>query len=230
MAKKPTGTTGKPLFLDLLTLVEFLRGDLYVRFMRRAQKQALIEWRDRSNPPGLDARFTEEGKSFYDFSRRQRPRRGKGYFIHSGALRRMMKTRQPRSLNTRKDTVVTTMKYGGGALSFLVDVRGTRSISRSHTVAAVQVRGHTRRGIGGIATIVQVKTYSQQHRIDKTVRNKASLPYSAEFARFIRDQAWIEKRTGQLFLMIVRRAVLDRRTGGVKSSMLEGLDAVGVAA
>lgn len=206
---------GPPLFADLNTIVASMRGDLYARVMRKAQRMALIEWRDRKQAPGVAARMEESGKTFYNFSARSRPRKGKPYYVHSGGLRRMLLARKPKSAYQGAHRVVTRLKYGGGALNFLVDKRGTRSTTRSLTVATVTVAAHTRR-----AGTVQVTSYAQAKRIDRVIRNKAAHPYSAEFGQFQRDRVWIQQRTRELFVMLLRRLVVDPKTGGIKDNVL----------
>jgi hypothetical protein len=204
------------LFVNLHTLLATMRGDLYARVMRKAQRSALIEWRDRKDPPGVAARMEHAGREFYHFSARARPRRGKPYYVHSGGLRRMLLARKPRSSYQGGARVVTRLKYGGGALNFLVDKRGTRSTTRSLTVATVTVAAHTRR-----SGTVEVISYSQRKRVDRVIRNKAAHPYSTEFGQFQRDSVWIQRRTAALFTLLLRRLVIDRRTGGLKDNVLD---------
>ena len=229
----------EPVFKDLHGLMKSLRADLFARWMRRAQKQALMEWRDRTAPPGLMARFERAGIGFYDFSQRVR-RRPAGFYLKSGGLREMMRRRKPRSLNNRGTDVVTVFKYGGGALNFMTDQRGIKTVSKSTarvpvtmpavtrnpaTVAqfdrpgGIMVKSYVRSG-GPVKSYVQTRT-----TIIRTV-NKSDRTMSQEFGGFVRDRAWITKRTGVLFASISRRAAVNHRTGGIKSDVLQGVDNV----
>lgn len=224
------------IFKDLAGLVASMRGDLFARWMRRAQKQALIEWRDRKQAPGLAARFEKSNADFYDFSKRSRPRRTP-FYVKTGKLRDMMSQRKPKAENNRGTDVVTTLKFGGGSLNFLQNIRGVASISKSVTRVAVTVSAHQRRGStvnqfdrpGGVI----VKSYQRKggaiaaYSATKTVTHSVTAPaarsYAAEFGAFHRDQPWIAKRVEVLFAQIARKASIDRRSGGIKSSVLEGV-------
>ncbi len=230
----------EPVFKDLNGLVKSLRSDLFARWMRRAQKQALIEWRDRTTPPGLMARFERAGIGYYDFSQRQR-RRPAGFYLKSGGLREAMRRRKPRSLNGRGTDVVTVFKYGGGALNFLTDTRGVKMVSKSKARIPVTMPAVTRRPAvvaqfdrpGGIMVKSYiraggpVKSYVQTRTTIIRTVNKSDRTMAQEFGGFVRDRAWISERTGVLFASIARRAAVDRRTGGIKSDVLKGVDHVG---
>lgn len=220
----------EPVFKDLDGLVRSLRGDLFARWMRRAQKQALIEWRDRTEPPGLMARFERAGIGFYSFSARSRPRRG-GYYVRTGALREQLRRRRPLAKNKRGVDVVTVFKYGGGALNFLTDKKGIKGVTRQAMSVSVTMPATTRSPhsylrqnnvyprAGG-----PVRAYTYTRTTTSTTGIPASTSYAAEFGAFLRDAAWIRRRSDVLFSIIARKASVDRRTGGIKSSVLEGLD------
>jgi hypothetical protein len=160
----------EPVFKDLDGLVKSMRGDLFARWMRRAQKQALVEWRDRTEPPGLMARFERAGIGFYGFSARARPRKG-GYYVRSGALREQMRKRKPFAKNKRGTDVVTVFKYGGGALNFLTDKKGIKGVTRqvmsvsvtrqavTRSAHSYQRQGHLYARAGG-----PVRAYTYQRR------------------------------------------------------------------
>lgn len=225
----------EPVFKDLDGLVRSLKGDLFARWMRRAQKQALIEWRDRTTAPGLMARFESSGSRFYDFSARRRPRLNGTSYLRSGALRDLLRRRKPKAKNKQGTDVVTVLKFGGGALNLLTNMRGVRSTGITRMVTSVAVRAYqrgpvnvqpfTRRGHrvdgfdrrGGM-----VRAYTISRASTSRTSTPASASYAAEFAVFHRDRPWIAKRTEVLFATIARRASVDRRTGGIKSSVLEG--------
>ena len=133
--------TTAPVFKDLDGLVKSLKGDLFSRWMRRAQKQALTEWRDREQAPGLAARFTKMGADFYQFARRL-SRKNKPAFVKTGGLRAMLLKRKPKAKSGQGTDVVTVFKYGGGALNLLKDQRGINSVcARARDQAHEQV-GH----------------------------------------------------------------------------------------
>lgn len=212
-----------PVFMDLNRLVQSMKSGLYVRFMRRAQKATLMEWRDRQQTPGLRARFTHSGRPYYNFSDRSQRKRRLPFYVNTGRLRDSLMRRKPKSLNTRGTDVVTVLKFGGGALNFLNNKFGTSSRSVTQSSTTVTVSGHRRRSG---ATSISVRSYRQRKVVDRVVRNRSNKSYAAEFGAFVRDAPWIKKRTAVLFSQIVRRSVIDRRTGGIKSSVLEGVENV----
>lgn len=229
--------TTAPVFKDLEGLVKSLKGELFSKWMRRAQKQALTEWRDREQAPGLAARFTKAGEQFYNFSKRLFRRKLPAY-VHTGALRDMMKRRTPKALNNRGTDVVTVFKYGGGALNFLGTIQGVKSISVTRVPITVNMPAVNRKAStvrrytvpGGTVThehsvrAHSVRAYSFTRQATKKTVITASKSYAAEFAEFTRDQAWISKRVGVIFSMIARRASVDKKSGGIKSSVLENQD------
>lgn len=219
------------IYQDFGALVAQLRGDLFRRWMRRAQKAALLEWRDRKAPPGLDARFTKAGAEYYGFGNRKHRKpflANVWYYSHSGDLRAMMHGRRPRSL--RSDTqVVTRLKFGGGALNFLTKLTPVRSISRElHSgVAGVSAYDYTRRVKStGVRINVTVPKHLANWKRYVRVYHRGGQSYAAEFGDFSKDREWISTRTGALFLRIFRRGVL-ARDGSLKSAPFAELDAEG---
>lgn len=225
----------KPILKDLSELVASLKGDLFTRWMKRAQKQALIEWRDRKQAPGLAARFEKSGEGFYDFSKRSRPRRTP-YYVKTGKLRAMMSRRTPKARNSGSD-VVTTLKFGGGALNALTNKYGVYSVSKTTTRTQVTVTSHQRKAStvtqfdrpGGVKVKSYnrsggpIKAYSFSRAQTVIGSSPVSKSYAAEFGAFHRDQPWITKRVSVLFSIIARKASV-RRNGGIKSSVLEGVE------
>jgi hypothetical protein len=214
-----------PVFKDLNNLAQSLRSDIFVRFMKRAQKQALLEWRDRTTAPGLAARFTKAGKSFYGFSDRVNKKRDP--YVKTGQLRTMLSKRRPHSKRSTDTEVVTALKFGGGALNFLSKKYGTKSKTTSYTTTVVQVRAAQRRAHNFVRSGKSfarrggpVSGYSQAKTTATVNRIKSPVSFASEFAQFTHDGPWISQRARTLFATITRKAVIDRRTGGIKSSYL----------
>ncbi|HYG69177.1 MAG TPA: hypothetical protein VD838_16015 [Anaeromyxobacteraceae bacterium] len=217
---------------DLGSLTKNLKRVYLVRWMRIAQKRALIEWRDRDKAPGVMARFTKDGSTFYDFSERN-PwyNRYKGYtpdFVNTGNFRTMLRSRVPTSpRKVAGDLVTTRLKYGGGVLNLLVDRHGEKVRTVTSTTIATFVDPHIR-GAPWTANdpggMVVVKGY-QQTRVTKTVEiTRATESYSKEFGKFARDREWIVARTNAIFLELWRKAVLTKR-GKVRTKYMEGVEA-----
>lgn len=215
-----------PAYVDLDTLVQQLRGDVFARWMRRAQKAALLEWRDRIQPPGLAARFTKAGSAFYGFGERtQKYNKSKrGYpqdYVKSGGFRRQVLKRRPRSFRGGT-AIVTKLAYGGGVLNFLTGIGPVTSQAVIKSVQSVPVSGYTyRHPKTGTAVTVQPRARLQITTVGKPQRSSVS--YADEFGRFMRDRPWLATRTLELFKLIVTRGAFSKR-GKLRSTVLEEVD------
>lgn len=209
---------------DLDALAKQLSAGVFSQWMRRAQRVALIEWRDRTQPPGLMARFTPQGTDYYDFPARNydKHRRLKRYYQHTGAMREMMEKRKPRS-NRDKDEAVTTLAYGGGALNFLTKVGGIESMQTVSERVAVSVGAHTRKRKG---ENIQVKASTQTRTVRSLKVTRRASSYAADFGRFVRDRPWIADRTAEVFREIVRKALIGKN-GKLRSKAFARLSGQG---
>lgn len=212
---------------DLQRLVDQLRGDLFARWMGRAQKGALIEWRDRTQAPGLAARFTFAGNDFYGF----RGHNGRSYFVQkgrlpdyvkTGRLRDMLAKRKPRTIRGSKADVTTRLAYGGGALNFLANIGPILSEHKEVTRVPIVVAGYAYKHHKS-AKIVVVPAHPSTRRRIRWVYERSSESYADAFGRFDRDRPWIANRVGELFLVIFQRAALTKG-GQLRSAVLEGAD------
>lgn len=211
------------LLPDLQHLVDQLRGDVFARWMARAQKGALIEWRDRTTAPGLAARFTFAGNDFYGF----RSQHGRSYFVQkgrlpdyvkTGRLRDMMKARLPRTVRGTGD-VTTRLAYGGGALNFLTAIGPVIGEHKEVTRIPVTVAGYSYKHHRSGAIVVVASHPGTRKRI-RWVYERSTESFADAFGKFDRDRPWIANRVGELFLAIFRAAALTKR-GELRSSVLE---------
>lgn len=211
-----------------------LRSDIWNRYMATAQRKALIWWRDRTVPPGLNARFTSAGINYYGFKGRARkPSSLMPYYHVTGSLQRMMLGHKPRTRQASKNAgvVQTELKYGGGWLNRMVttskpDMRGivgytrtTRQISESFTVS-----GYVRATKSGSVT---VRSYSMDRTrtVSKVKPVRGGYTHAAAFGRFTRDAPAIQARVQVELRRLLRRVAFDKRTGQLKSSVLDMGDA-----
>jgi len=195
---------------DIDVLIKQLRGDIFMRWMKQAQQQALLEWRDRKIAPGLAARFEDAGNKFYEFTNRTgKYDSQKGYlpdFVRTGSLRDSMKMREARSQNNTTEAI-TRLKYGGGALNLLVDKFGVKSVTRIPTVVVTSIPAYTRIEKKTGATVHVTGYYAERHGVHVTTTH-ASKSYSAEFAEFSKDAPWLKQRVGEIFKAKVRAATI----------------------
>jgi hypothetical protein len=219
-----------------------IRGDIWNRWMAIAQKRALIWWRDRIVPPGLKARFTVAGAKYYGFGMRLRkPSSLMPYFRVSGALEAMLMKRRPKtpraSLNS--NIVRTTLKFGGGALNFLMstgkpDMRPVvgYSVAYVQKTETFNVSSYTRayRTAGGIKSVtIPSYTMTRVAKRRTVTPQRAGEPHGVTFGRFTRDAPAIAARVAVEFRRIVRSSAYDKRTGDLKSSILNTGELAGAA-
>lgn len=208
---------------DIDALIKQLKDDVFIRWMRAAQKKALLEWRDKQTGPGLAARFTHAGNKFYKFT----PRSGKydsqkGYlpdFVRTGSLRDSMTNRKPVSVNGVGEAI-TRMKYGGGALSFLGDKKGITSVSKASVTTQASVAGYSRTIKGAV---VSVRAYTAIRHGVKINVSRGGLSYADEFADFTQDAPWIKQRSNEIFGQIVKSATM--KNGQLRSRYAETINA-----
>jgi hypothetical protein len=188
---------------QLQAMAASLAEPVWRRLMTRAQKAALIQWRDSTTAPGLAARMTRAGKDAYGYADRiSTPRRKRGTaaaFNKSGALARMLATRRPRGIRDPA-MVRTRLAIGGGALNFLGGMRGG-TVSTVRVPVAVQisahaVRTHTRRSTG-------VAAYARASYSAIRIRRRTN---RQEWEDFSKDAPGLRRMVADHFLTIVRSA------------------------
>lgn len=183
---------------SLATLGRMLRSDIWDRMYATAQRRALIWWRNRRVAPGLAARFTVSGATYYGFGeRRFKPYRTKPYYHVTGSLERLVLSRRPRT-SRRSGTVVTQLAFGGGRLNFLTSAQHRPVVGWKTETRTVGNRTSTRR-----------------------VPVRGGETYAAAFGRFNRDRPAIEARVQVELRRIMRATAFDKRTGRIKNSLLE---------
>jgi hypothetical protein len=185
---------------SLAQLGQMLRSDIWDRMQAAAQRRALLWWQQRRVAPGVAARFTINGAAYYGFGeRRFNPYRIKPYYHVSGSLERLVLSHRPRT-SRKSGTVETRLAFGGGNLRFL-DAPKQRPVVGWTTV--------TQR----IGTSAQVAS--------KRVPVRGGDTYAAAFGRFNRDRPAIEARVQVELRRIMRRTAFDKRTGRIRSALLE---------
>lgn len=209
MAKPPADVPLKDITAILDNFV-----DAAVTWTKKAQRSAVIEWRDRTQAPGVRVRFLPAGKQAYDFSMRSRGyQRKKGAktpdYVYTGAFRESLMARKPKTKVEGHD-VVTRFSLMGGAMNLLAGKRGARTQTEVVKTETVAVKSHIRSGH-------TVQAYNQTRRELRVQRTPASRTYAQEFAIQVQDQAWINARTNQRLLEIVRRAAF-KKNGQLRDS------------
>jgi hypothetical protein len=208
-----------------------LKGKTLISLLRKAQRQTLLEWRDRTAAPGLAARFTTGGEKFYAYGQRWgaywRKKGSLPDFWKTGRLRDMNLKRSPRSVNGTGATVITRMKLGGGVLNNLVSVGGItgmqRIVQRAPVVVSPYSYTHHRSG-----TAVSVAQTTQMRTTNKLVVQRSSRSMAEEFIDTVRDRPWIERRCDQVIGQMLRALIRQLATGGRRSKFgAAARDAIG---
>ncbi len=206
--------SGQQIHPDLDRLVTQLRGDLFVRWMKQAQKAALIEWRDRTEAPGLAARFTKTGDGFYNFTPRtkkyNRRKGGLPDFVYTTGLREMIKSREPKSLNNGNVEAITRIKFGGGALNFLTAVKKMVGFSITVLASKTHIKAYFRKG-------KSVRGYEGTRKRRRINKQLGAVSYADEYGRLDKDIPWLRAKVLENFNRIFRRAALTKR-GTLKSN------------
>ncbi len=206
----------------LEALVFRLKGKTLISLLRKAQRQVLMEWRDRRASPGIAARFTTAGEKFYAFGQRWggywRKKGSLPDFWKTGRLRDMNLARKPRAVNGTGATVITRMKLGGGPLHNLTTVGGItnlqRVVDRSPVVVSPYTYTHARTG-----TLVSVAQSQQVRTRTRLVVERSSRSMADEFIDTVRDRPWIERRADQVIGKMMRELIRKLATGGARSRL-----------
>jgi hypothetical protein len=166
---------------DLSRLAQEIRGDVLKRWVAKAQKSALLEWRDRVLPPGLAARFTIPGRAFYRFAYRFSAKTSQPPFLKTGAFRNMLMNRRPRT-SYKGLEVVTRLKFGGGPLNFLGNRRGWTSLITTAT---------------GKARVAAARTYVEEFGAFQKDQPWIERKIAINLRRIYRSAAY-DRRTGKI--------------------------------
>lgn len=205
-------------FVD--TLLTELTPEKYYSLMRAAQQATILEWRDRSEFPGLAARFRGVGNQMrYGFQNRLRStagrpaKRGDGSdYVNSGGTRDAMMKREPHSLNTKGSKVAKTIfKYGGGKINFLTAINGVADeqwVKAVDRVSAQAYVRHQKNKTTGTATLVAVSGYVAYRPVTHHVVVRSSVSYAQDWARFDYDLAWMQARVPVVFMELARTGAM----------------------
>ncbi len=228
----PQQVTAGPL-KDLTATLTLFRDEYLYRWMRAAQKAAVVSWRDRREFPGAAARFTHDGGRAYGFSNRTGfYDQSKGYapdYVNTGRFRDAVLSRKPKSANTGGDTVITRFSIFGGALNLIGNLHGVVSQVRKIERKRVQRRAYTRvQKHGAQAGKTQhVAGYEQWSTFVNVERTHAPLSYSQEFALREADYAWIAAETSANFRAIITSGKLTPRgfvSAGARAQFRKALE------
>lgn len=202
-----------PPLKDLTAQLVLFRDQYLYRWMRSAQKRAVIAWRDRREYPGLAFRFSDEGKRRYGFSDRTgRYDNSKHYapdYVNTGRFRDALLARQPKSVNTGGDTVITRFSIFGGALNLMGSQRGVVNEVRKVERKRVQKLAHQRRTKTG--KTVNVRGYEQWSTFVNIERTHAARTYRDEWSLTAADLAWIADETSANFRATITGGKLTSR-------------------
>lgn len=205
---------------DLTALFKEVKEKKLATWMRKAQKWAVLEWRDRTKGPGVMARFTAAGAEYYGFSARRFLYRQKKHFkpdyFFSGAFMKSLQVRKPRSTNGGS-TVSTRFSIFGGALNLIGSMHGLKEETTRRVRMEIHVPSYWRRRPRGAIKAVHVRAYDQMATVKQVHRVESPRTYKDEFALTEKDAAFIAQRTDERFREIFRASALTK-AGVLKKS------------
>jgi hypothetical protein len=208
MLRGVAGLGASRAFQQLRDAESVLRSDVWERYIALAQRNALLWWRNRRVAPGLAARFTISGATYYGFGQRRfNPFTVKPYYHVTGRLEQMLLKRMPRT-SRKSGTVETRLAFGGGSLNFLTtpQQRPVVSWTTRQTTTVVQRRDGT--------TTSSVSS--------RRVPVRGGDTYAAAFGRFTKDRPVIEARVAIELRKLVRQRALTKK-GNWRASVLRPL-------
>jgi len=216
---------------ELRTIENLIRSDIWSRWMALAQRRALVWWQQRRVPPGVAARFTCAGISYYGFgSRTRKPYSLPPYYHVTGSLERALLARKPKTSRSTGQ-VVSRIAFGGGSLNFMTTAskpdmrpvtgwtRETRTITESFNVAA-----YSRTWRGGSSTVVNVQahTVTRQRTVSRSHPVKGGDTFATTFGRFTRDRPVLEARVAIELRRITRKSAYTKK-GDFRASLFAPL-------
>jgi hypothetical protein len=171
--------------------------------IRRGQRTAIRVWRDRTDAPGLMARFeverlgtdrVEGPDNPWRFSLRRlstdRKKMRSGMFrdfLFSGSLREQLRRREPVTA-TSGDFVVSTFAMGGGALNLLGAKKGVTARTIDYRELSVPRQGYTYTRKGGTVAVPAGTLRVRGRHITETPSERS---YTEEFQDLRPDLPWV---------------------------------------
>jgi len=166
-----------------------IRSDIWAKWIALAQRKAMVWWQQRAVSPGVKARFTVGGASFYGFGPRVSWRRAP-YYHRKGDLERAILGRKPRT-SRGSGTVETKVAFGGGSLNFMTTEKMRPIVGWvSKTTSYVSGTG----------------TQAATHAFTRRVPVRGGPTYAAAFGNFTRDKPVLEARVAIELRHIVKKS------------------------
>jgi hypothetical protein len=228
MLRGVAGMGASRAFQQLRDAESVLRSDVWERYIALAQRNALIWWRNRRVAPGLAARFTISGATYYGFGQRRfNPYTIKPYYRVTGRLEQMLLKRMPRT-SRKSGSVETRLAFGGGSLNFLTtpQQRPVVSWTRVTSTKVISVKEHTRQGFMKQGVFRSHPNTVPAHTLTRTVVQRVPVrggdTYAAAFGRFTKDRPVIEARVAIELRRLVRQRGMTKK-GNWRASVLRPL-------
>lgn len=216
---------------ELRMIESLIRSDIWNRWVAKAQRNALVWWQQRRVPPGVAARFTISGVTYYGFgSRLRKPYSIPPYYStrSNGGLEQAILSRKPRT--SRMDgTVVSRLAFGGGALNFMTTTsrpdmrpvvgwtRNSRAITETYNVAS-----YTRSTKSGASVTIAGYSATRTRTLTKSAPVRGGDTYAVAFGRFAKDRPVIQARVLVELRKIVRKAAYTKG-GDIRAAWLRPL-------
>jgi hypothetical protein len=214
---------------ELRTIENLIRSDIWSRWLALAQRRALVWWQQRRVPPGVAARFTMPGVSYYGFgSRLRKPYSIAPYYRVTGSLERAILARKPKT-SRASGSVVSRIAFGGGSLNFMTTTgkpdmrpvtgwtRETRTLTESFNVSS-----YTRTTRGGASITVQAYSMTRQRTVGRSAPTRGGDTFATAFGRFTKDRPVLEARVAIELRNIVRKSAYTKK-GDLRTALFAPL-------
>ena len=190
---------------DLRAVAEALDGPLLLRWIKAAQRTALLDFRDRQEFPGVAARFTPGNPYLFNY-RLAGKRRKLPPYRHTGAMMQELLRRKPKS-TVEGGAVVTTMSIRPRVLPFLNRWKSVFSIVSGPGQVTYQAKVYKDSvGRTGAYTMSITRMARKVKRIILTDKT-----YADEWSLRPEETAWVREATDAKLAEVLRQRL--RRSG-----------------
>ena len=185
---------------DVRAFAQTLEGPLLLRWMKNAQRTALLDFRDRQEYPGVGARFAPGNAYLFNY-RVAGKRRKLPPYRHTGAMMAELMKRHPKS-RTVGGEVVTTLSLRPRVLNFLGRYKSIFSIIQGRAPVTYQAKVY-KDSVG--RTGAYQMTITRMGRTKRLVFNDKT--FADEWAVRPDEVAWVQQAVDSKLAAALRQRI-----------------------
>ena len=185
---------------DVRAFADSLEGPLLLRWMKNAQRLALLEFRDRQEYPGVGARFAPGNAYVFNYRLAGKKRKLPPY-RHTGAMMAELMKRQPKSRIVGVE-VVTTLSLRPRVLPFLNRWKSVYSIIQGRAPVTYQMKVY-KDSVG--RTGAYQMTVTRMNRTKRYVFTDKT--YADEWAVRPDEVAWVRDTVNAKLAALLRQRI-----------------------